>query len=331
MSHTVQALKKKAGYRRWPLFLGLAGLLTSAEVMALCSAVDTPVNIPNIVVQRDTPTGSILGTTQVTTAVLCDLTGGDGVGWRMFPSPRMSDFGPSPLSDVRATTVPGVGIRWTNKRSGTTKNWSTAALNSYLKTDGRGLGNNTPFVDTVELVKIGPITSGVLPSMRLQYVYSSNPGNVVNAVDLHALVLPSIQIQVLACSVTQTMIVVPMGTNIPKNQFTGPGSTSSDVPFSIGLDCDRNARVNVQLDGSTVGDSAPGVLRLNAQADSAKGVGIQVLRNNMPITFGSPVFVGHSGVDGLFPIDFVARYYQVDGTVEAGIADASATFTMSYN
>jgi type 1 fimbria pilin len=132
------------------------------------------------------------------------------------------------------------------------------------------------------------------------------------------------------CSVTQSVIPVQLGDDIGTNIFTGPGSVSPTVNFDIPLDCDLGTRVNFQLDGSDAG--TPGVLALNNVADSATGVGVQVLTRNdaLPVVFGVPKFDSVVQSAGPFSISFAARYYQTGAVVTGGVANATATFTMTY-
>jgi type 1 fimbria pilin len=289
-----------------------------------------------ITAQRDAPIGSIISQGSVTTLISCNTAGAgpSDWSWRVYPAGGNMDFGSGTEPNMRATAWPGVGIRWMNLSSvapGVTTTWTTQALNSWTKAYARGmpLNVNNVFTDTFELVKTGPIASGILPSMNLQYFHATPRSNNVDAY-LFSLNIPEMPVRVVACAVTQTSVVVPMGDFIPKTRFSGPGSTDTDVPFNVALNCDSSAQINIQLDGVAAG-GAPGILRLNAQAGAAWGLGVQVLSGGLPVTFGVPMPVGSATVNGPYAIDFVARYYQVDAVVESGVANATATFTMTYD
>lgn len=289
-----------------------------------------------VIVQRDAPIGTVISTGSVMTRITCNRTGAgpSDWSWLVYPASSNMDFGSSTELDIRATARPGVGIRWSNLSSVSptvTAVWTRQALNSWTKSAGRGMGLAVTniFTDTFELIKTGPISSGSMPAMNLQYFHATPTSNNVNAY-LFSLTIPEIPIRAVACSVTHTSVLVRMGDFIPKSRFTGPGSTNTEVPFTIDLNCDRDAQIHIQLDGAAAG-GAPGVLRLNALADAASGLGVQIVREGVPVTLGSPMAVGRSVMDGPYAIGFVARYYQVDSVVESGVANATATFTMTYN
>lgn len=322
--------------RMQTLCWGLCAVLTSTEAMARCTAPSSNVNMSAITAQRDAPIGSVISQGTVTTRINCTIAGAgpSDWSWLVYPASSNMDFGSSSELDARATAWPGVGIRWRNQSSassGATAVWTTQGLNSWTKATGRGmpLNINNVFTDDFELVKTGPIATGTLPSMNLQYFHATPRSDNVNAY-LFSLNMPEMPIRAVACAVTQASVVVPMGDFIPKTRFTGPGSTDVDIPFAIALNCDSGAQINIQLDGVAAG-GAPGVLRLNAQADAASGLGVQILSGGLPVSLGMPMSVGRSTADGPRTIDFSARYYQVGGTVESGIANATATFTMTYN
>ncbi|WP_058911250.1 fimbrial protein [Entomohabitans teleogrylli] len=73
-------------------------------------------------------------------------------------------------------------------------------------------------------------------------------------------------VTVLACSVSTPNVSVALGKQ-PKSVFSGINSGTAWQDFSIGLDCDRNARVNVQINAVAY-PGITGVMRL----DSAPGV-----------------------------------------------------------
>lgn len=315
---------------------GLCAVLTSSEAMARCTAPSSRVNMSAINAQRDAPIGSIISQGSVTTRIACTIPGAgpSDWSWLVYPASSNPDFGSSTEPNVRATAWPGVGIRWINLSSASSNaaaTWTRQALNSWTKASGRGmpLNVNNVFTDTFELVKTGPIASGILPAMNLQYFHATPTSNNVNAY-LFSLNIPEMPVRAVACTVTQASVVVPMGDFIPKTRFSGPGSTDTDVPFNVALNCDSGAQINIQLDGVAAG-GAPGVLRLNAQAGAASGLGVQVLSGGLPVTFGVPMPIGSATVNGPYAIDFVARYYQVDAVVESGVANATATFTMTYD
>ena len=85
------------------------------------------------------------------------------------------------------------------------------------------------------------------------------------------------------------------------------------------------------------GDDAgkPGVIKLAQEPGVATGIGVQLLagKNKEPVVLGNAKEMGTSASgskDSEQTIDIIARYYQTDTQITPGSANASATFTMTY-
>ncbi|WP_431224358.1 fimbrial protein [Serratia sp. L9] len=311
------------------LLVGAILLLVSQSVVALCTAPNATISLPsNIIVQRDAVVGSTIASGQVIINIVCTSQGAnqhyDG-SWSVFPGPNNIDAGATSIGDVRATGTPGIGIRWKNLSSatGTAATWTSAALNSFSKNSGRGINFNgtTRFTDTFELVKTGNITSTVLPSRAFNYYFGTPISNYIPGSPLNALTMPSITVTAVACSVTKPVINVVLG-NVFANSFRSIGSTSVPAYFTIPLDCDANARVNMELNATAVSDFK-GVISVNRVTGAATGVGIQLLSGptsgaQTPVTFGSPQFMTTVAKDGPLNFNFSARYYQIANKVTGG-------------
>ncbi|HDM8289940.1 TPA: type 1 fimbrial protein [Yersinia enterocolitica] len=117
--------------------------------------------------------------------------------------------------------------------------------------------------------------------------------------------------------------------------FTRIGSTNgwSDTK-RIELNCPPDIKYFLQIDGIAE-PNPPGVLKLTQEPGAASGVGVQLLtgKNNDPVVFGQPKQMGtsaRSGTNLQEEIDITARYYQIADKVTPGSANASATFTLTY-
>lgn len=114
---------------------------------------------------------------------------------------------------------------------------------------------------------------------------------------------------------------------------TNTGAIGNGVTQKIALTCDPNTKYSLQVDG--IAESGhQGVLKLSP-GSSATGVGVQLLvgKNQDPVVFGQPKQMGttvSSGADLQETIDINARYYQTENKATPGTANASATFTMTY-
>ncbi len=143
----------------------------------------------------------------------------------------------------------------------------------------------------------------------------------------------SATVNVLACSVSTPSVNVVLPT-VNTSSFTGTGNTQGDTPFTIGLQCDANARINATLnftqDGDTTNQSVAAVTG-KGSAGIASGVGIQLLYGNTPLKNNVLTFLKTSSGGQELPAGaFTARYFQTKSTVQAGTANTTATMTLTY-
>lgn len=125
--------------------------------------------------------------------------------------------------------------------------------------------------------------------------------------------------------------------------FTGPGYTTTPVPFSITLsNCETDTSgavvttANILLDGVKgsvpVGPTTSGVFSLTSDSDAA-GVGIQILKDDsvtpMELQTEVPVLAISQGSTVL---NFNARFYQTGASsaIRPGIAKGALSFTLTY-
>ncbi|MGL4723263.1 MAG: fimbrial protein [Scandinavium sp.] len=135
------------------------------------------------------------------------------------------------------------------------------------------------------------------------------------------------------CKVTTSNINVPMGT-IPLSHFTHTGSVIAPMPFNISMTCDATADVSFSITPSVSGgiNLDQGIINLDAPDSNAtaKGVGLQILFNSMPLKLNEVIKAGKTQGKN-FDIPLLAQYIQTTDKVTAGDANASATFIISYN
>lgn len=305
------------------------GLMPDAA-WALCSASDSTLALSPTPVQRDAPVGTIIARGTITTRISCNTQQASGE-WRVSLSPSNIDEGSTSLTNVRKTNKSGVGIRWmnTNAATGTSQYMSKVALNDPGTYRGLPQTITTNFTDVFELVKIGTISTGVLPSLNLAYDYRNAAdrtfGRLINFKINDTLITS------MSCGINSTAISVPMGT-VKRKDFKGSGTWPEDTDtrnFNISLNCSAGTSVNFQIEGNAQ-NASQGILSLNGGAESASGVGIQLLHNNSPLPLSTMINTGTAGTEGEYSIPLQARYYQTQSTVTPGIANSSATFTLTY-
>ncbi|KML41980.1 hypothetical protein VL15_37855 [Burkholderia cepacia] len=121
--------------------------------------------------------------------------------------------------------------------------------------------------------------------------------------------------------------------SIPSKQFAGVGSTGLLVPFTLSLEnCMASASgVSVTFNGSADLTNS-NLLAVNTGGGAASGIGIELLddtRTQIPINSASKVY-SFTGDAGRVHLKFFARYMATQPTVTSGDANASMTFTLSY-
>ena len=118
-----------------------------------------------------------------------------------------------------------------------------------------------------------------------------------------------------------------------QNSFKGIGSTGREITQPIILSCNPKTKYFLSVNGDDAG--ALGVIKLSQALGMASGIGVQLLtaKDNQPIILTATKEMGTSAIgskDSEQTIGITARYYQTDTTITPGIANASATFTMTY-
>ncbi|HKN02989.1 MAG TPA: fimbrial protein [Buttiauxella sp.] len=139
--------------------------------------------------------------------------------------------------------------------------------------------------------------------------------------------------------ITANPCIVDIGTNntmtvdlgkVGVNAFTGPGSKASATKFILRLkDCPTDMTARFKFDG-TAYDGDDSVLKLTQDTGVAKGVAVELsdVGAVLPLFTASTAYNLTAGANDL---PFYARYIQKAATVEAGIANATTTFTVNYN
>lgn len=240
------------------------------------------------------------------------------------------------MPGVYDTGVPGVGIAIRNSsgqriEGGTS--WKCDSRSTPLAYLDNSLNFNyslsMALVKTSDVIYSGTLlVSNTLFGMGVfntQAVIGNASGNTVAYSG-------NVIVRTPTCEVQNSEINVSLGKHF-QSEFSGVGSTSRQNSFAINLICDKDANVNIRIDGvadSSDTSGASGVLALTKTDNSASGVGAQILRDNAPIALGQEIPINDSTSEGSLSIPFTARYYQTQENVKQGAADAVATFTMIY-
>lgn len=204
-------------------------------------------------------------------------------------------------------------------------------VNGYLSADrilaGKGY-LDIPRAYTIEIIKSGELSSK-------NEVPAGNLGaHRFGDVDLVKINLANPIILNAASCVTPD-VSVQMGDDYYLHEFSNVGDTSQPVRFNIGLhQCQTGIqKVTYSLKAtSQVIDQQQGIVALNASS-TAKGIGLKLMNDaGQPIVLGETYqFTGFNTTSTNFNIPLSAAYQRLtDSTLEAGSANVSVTFIVSY-
>ncbi|WP_321959006.1 fimbrial protein [Burkholderia cenocepacia] len=253
-------------------------------------------------------------------------------------NPAMEIYGTGegvPDKNIYPTSIPNIGIRLVYK--------SGASL--PLRTGNVGqvtLYWDPAYVFKLQFVKTGEITAGgTLTGAYAHFRAGSASGDQL--VEFRFAKPVKIRPRIPTCKVATPVVTVPMETMV-KSQFTGVGSTSNASVFDISLSCsggNAGTATNAYVTLTDATDAKNTSTTLSLSNDStASGVGLQVLNAGKPLGFGpDSAAVGNTNQwfagtvkqgQAALKIPLSARYVQTGPTVTEGVANARATFTLSY-
>ena len=214
---------------------------------------------------------------------------------------------------------------WTGIESGQSQVFP--ALTSHISGDHPSINAQM----RLRLIKTGEITPGTLSGSVGRFIAGTRD-NAGWSTEV-PVTFSGGQIMNVGCTVTTPDVSVLLGPH-KKSEFSGPGTATEWKTFTIGLNCDKSAHINVQIDGTHVPSGANGVMALDSEAGdmAATGVGVQLFftPDNSPVTFGQSKDYYTSPYGGTETVQLKARYYQTGATMTAGTANATATFTLTY-
>ncbi|MHC8380951.1 fimbrial protein [Pseudomonas sp. LB3P14] len=218
------------------------------------------------------------------------------------------------------------------------------------------------YVDLV-LIKIGNVSPGTLDGYNLSTmgtnvnIYdTANPSVFYNSAPIF-----TGKINIVAQTCQTPNVSVPLGSH-KLSEFNGVGSGTAWQNFNIALNncpaarsyatngpiltetgaapvitatpgvVDSNLSITFTPTGVTI-DAAKGIFGLDAPATSAKGIGMQLAdSNNSPVALNALIKTGLNtqAAMGSYNIPMSARYTQVSTPLVPGPANASVTFTLTY-
>ncbi|RAY77957.1 hypothetical protein DP190_22795 [Enterobacter cloacae] len=310
-------------------------LSIAGQAHSYCTAPNIDLPSTTYEVDNDLPIGAVIGTLQANTVITCDFsdsnTSLDG-SWRIYPARFNPADTATSVSGVRSL-YPGIGLRWTSKALSNSEQiiWTSKSLTSWDKGAGLGIKHSgqSTVQTTFEFVKTGKITPGTFSSKYYYYSYGTPISNNVDQ-QLDIVILRPMTFITKSCTVNDTNVNVSLG-DYPVSYWTSGNDSSTPQPFEISLTCDANTSVSMKLNGTTAWGSTT-VLALDNVANSAKNVGVEISYGDSAVMLNYPLNVGTSpsADSSLYSIPLKARYLNWGMTPTPGVANATATFTLTY-
>lgn len=333
-------------FRSWAMIvLSLSGLLNAVGAWGAESCIlpkgslMLTVNVPRYLsVNPKAANGTVVYTGTVSApsgyGVVCDNSQSAQylMGAKNLVGPQAVNTSLPPTYRIKGT---GLGFRWRMLAdpSLTTPAGQFASTNYYVPAlftaEGawRAWNAKVNGGQRFQLVKIGSVAVGqVVPGGAIADFVTGNTGTVL----IEELSL-SQDIHINQPTCTTHDVVVDMGQH--NSGFAGPNTRLTPVHASIALDeCPAEVNsVSYRLDPTGPYDGASSLVQLSNDS-TATGVAVQILdSNSSPLPLGQDIqFADYYPGGGSFRIPFNVAYYQVDNTVQGGTANASLTFTLTY-
>ncbi|WP_261280201.1 fimbrial protein [Serratia quinivorans] len=286
----------------------------------------------SLVIQRDTPVGTVLAEYTFPLEQVWDCTSAVGVstGWHGAGVKAYGTYNSYIGGRVYDSGVPGVGYLVSGSHIGTSW-WNVTSDNNYRISISNPVILDSGYVNyafRIKLIKTGPARSGIITSKRIAAGVTHFGNDWDTEVPIY---INNVNVTALACSLTNTTISVPLG-DVQSSAFSGITTTAGDKTFNLGLSCDKDANINVALAGTQNADTTDtSVLALTnaGQSGTASGVGVQLLYGSVPLKLNNNILLKTSA-GGQETLPFSARYYQTKTAIGAGLANSSATLNITY-
>lgn len=262
-----------------------------------------------------------------------DVPGSYGPGQTQSFQVKQIMSGASLSSQIYATNLPGVGIRMSWHGGGVYQgptSFVVAPSSSTLTVENTGPGDSA-YVGgpnqkvRIELISIG----GAVPAGVLNY----NVPSAFQAVSNNSLTISNIMVQgtviTPGCSVNSNNINIALGDYLT-TQFDSIGSVTQYKPLNVVLNCNNGTKLNAKINADAE-NSALGTIKLTQASGSATGVGVQILDTvSNPVHLNEKFLVDTITSNGQYNINWKARYIKTSQTITPGIANATATLTLTY-
>ncbi|MGC5701190.1 fimbrial protein [Pseudomonas sp. NFXW11] len=273
----------------------------------------------NLRVVRDLPVGSVLQTVTFERPKSRFNCNGSPLELRVGFMGAEEKAG-SEFPHVYKTGIPGVGLRiWWHNGFFMESPPIVRAMGPYAY--------DTIHHFTVDIVKIGPISSGHSRNMVVEIHYQDALTSRITFSNVN------VQATIAGCAIARSVEPVDL-LPVRQSEFRVPGTAAGPGKrFSIDLKCDKGVRVAYRIDALREGN----IVKNSLGPGLARGVGIQLLheRNGSESeqALGTRTEFRSSAttVDGeLLSLPLTARYFQLADKVTGGDVLANAMVTFLY-
>jgi type 1 fimbria pilin len=320
--------------KKLTLFIGLMALGTTSA-WASCwqshSAYEINMAMGRVVVSPDLPVGSVIATKtwpmpdNNTIYVTCDIN-----TTLKFDAKVVAAGLVQGANKVYSTAIPGIGLRFSRKGA-----ISMIYPDSYTTTGSSFTLAGSTF--TLDIIKTSTTTgSGTIASgPYTEY----GPGFTILKTSLNA---DAITIVSPSCTILGGKNMnVDIGT-IKRADLKGVGTWAGGTPFDIKLECSGGvsvsgyANINTSFSGTLATNTSAnqGVLLNEKTGNSAaKGVGVQVIKDNTPLEFNKKYNIGtlQNQETRYITLPLHARFYQYAPTTSTGEVESHLIFNLTYD
>jgi len=243
----------------------------------------------------------------------------------------------SSFANIYETNVPGIGV----------KIWTNFLKTTYVgNTPSYWYRSNTAYATAyltgvyIRFYAIAPLSSGIitLPQPLVKAMTSSSSGSLSADTKVYNYLSVNNDTNVTVPTCSLDTASKNQTVNLPKvnkSKFSGVGSVTGTMPFSMKLNCEAGVSVYATItDVNDLGNAGPN-LTLDSTS-TATGVGVQILANgsSTPSSFGSDnqfhLFKNTATTETNHTIPFQARYVQTESSISAGVVGAKATILFNY-
>ncbi len=305
---------------------------------------DIAMDLGQVVVLPNTPVGGVIKEViePINRTSGFDISCDDSGGSRLYRFINAAQQVAVPgFDNVYATDVEGIGVRAFRRTSDVDVYFPNIRSINQIEIGEVTRKHVTSGQFVVQLIKTSenPGSGRIVPNGRFtSYHYDGSPNIPMltsSFVGAGATVIsPSCEVEAGSRN-----IAVDFG-DVANIDFNGVGSYVWGRDFEIRLTCQGGTidsyKVNIRIDAEQDDSNMPGVLKLNNVADSATGVGIQIVQRDgsaeKEIHFNEGINLGSAQTDSSdLVLPLRARYVQTEsGRVGAGVANGYATFTIEY-